>query len=88
MSKTKKISFEGKLKELEEIAEKLNNPDCPLETSLELFEKGVTLSRQLNQELNEAKLRVKMLIDENEFKELGEDFFNTASLNKNSIKTE
>lgn len=88
MSKTKKIGFEEKLKELEEIAEKLNNPDCPLEKSLELFEKGVTLSRQLNQELNEAKLKVKMLIGENEVREFGDDFFNPALINKNSNKTE
>lgn len=82
MKKTKKAGFEEKLKELEEIAEKLNEPDCPLEKSLELFEKGVNLSRQLHQELNQAKLRVKKLIGENETEDLKEDLFENASLNK------
>ncbi|MFB3850707.1 MAG: exodeoxyribonuclease VII small subunit [Acidobacteriota bacterium] len=82
MKKTKKAGFEEKLKELEEIAEKLNEPDCPLEKSLELFEKGVNLSRQLHQELNQAKLRVKKLIGENDTEELKEDLFENAPINK------
>lgn len=85
MKKAKKIGFEEKLKELEEIAEKLNDPDCPLEKSLDLFEKGVNLSRQLQQELNQAKLRVKKLIGENETEELKEDRFEDAPLNKNDV---
>jgi exodeoxyribonuclease VII small subunit len=82
MKKAKKEGFEEKLKELEEIAEKLNDPDCPLETSLELFEKGVNLSRQLHLQLNQAKLRVKKLIGENETEDLKDDLFQNAPLNK------
>lgn len=62
---TKKCkSFEEKLKELEEIASRLDDPSCPLEESLKLFEKGVSLSRELNSELNEAKLKVMKLLED------------------------
>lgn len=83
MTKTKKVGFEEKLRELEKIAEKLNDPDCPLETSLELFEKGVNLSRQLHQELSEAKLKIKKLLGEGEAEELKDEFFDTIPPAKN-----
>ncbi len=82
MGKTKKEGFEERLKELEEIAEKLNDPDCPLEKSLELFEKGVIISRRLHQELNEAKLRIKKLMGEDMTEELKEETLNTDSSDK------
>ena len=50
--------FEEKLKQLESIVESLSSPDLPLEESLDLFEKGVKLVKELNEELNMAKGRV------------------------------
>jgi len=66
MTKNKQITFEEKLKELEEIASKLDGENCSLEESLKLFERGVLLSKELESELNEAKLKVKKLIDSTE----------------------
>ena len=57
-----KNSFESSLKELEEIVEQLEAGDLPLERSLELFEKGVTLSRDCQQRLDEAERRVEVLL--------------------------
>jgi len=50
--------FEEKLKKLETIVEKLSSPDLPLDESLKLFEEGVNLVKELNEELNRAKGRV------------------------------
>lgn len=62
--KAAKPSFEEKLKELEEIAGKLDDPSSSLETSLELFERGVRLGRELHQELEAAKVKVRKLMDD------------------------
>lgn len=62
--KAAKQSFEEKLKELEEIARKLDDPSSPLEASLELFERGVKLGRELHQELESARLKVRKLMDD------------------------
>ncbi|HSE97994.1 MAG TPA: exodeoxyribonuclease VII small subunit [Blastocatellia bacterium] len=55
-------SFEASLKELEEIVERLEAGDLPLEESLELFERGVRLSRDCQQRLDAAERRVEILL--------------------------
>ncbi|MCE9625061.1 MAG: exodeoxyribonuclease VII small subunit, partial [Deltaproteobacteria bacterium] len=45
MSKTEKDSFESSLEKLEEIVEKLEEPDLPLDKSLKLFEDGIKQAR-------------------------------------------
>jgi exodeoxyribonuclease VII small subunit len=64
--KEKQLSFEEKLKELEDITRKLDDPSFPLEASLELFEKGVRLGRELHLELEKSKLRVQKLMENGE----------------------
>ncbi len=65
-SKTaKKESFEGSLEQLEALVRQLESGEKGLEESLELFEKGVALSRQLAQQLEEAKNKVEVLTKEN-----------------------
>lgn len=54
--------FEEALKELEEIVEKLERGNLPLEEALGLFEKGVELSRICHQKLEEAKRKVEILV--------------------------
>ena len=60
----KKQSFEDKLRELEEIARKLDDPSFSLESSLELFEQGVRLGKELRVELEAAKLKVRKLMED------------------------
>ena len=56
------LSFEASLDELEKVVKELEAGDLPLERSLELFEKGMTLSETCRKQLEEAETRVEMLI--------------------------
>ena len=55
-------SFETSLAELEKIVGKLENGDLPLEQSLELFEKGIKLSRECRDRLAKAERRIEILL--------------------------
>ena len=57
-------SFETSLAELEEIVAKLEAGDLPLESSLELFEKGIGLSRECRERLTNAERRIEILVRE------------------------
>ena len=54
-------TFEASLAELEEIVTKLEDGDLPLEASLELFEKGIKLSRECRERLTNAERRIEVL---------------------------
>ena len=53
---------EACLDELEKVVKELEAGDLPLERSLELFEKGMSLSETCRKQLEEAETRVEMLI--------------------------
>lgn len=55
-------SFETSLAELEQIVTKLEDGDLPLEESLELFEKGIKLSRECRDRLMKAERRIEILM--------------------------
>jgi exodeoxyribonuclease VII small subunit len=55
-------NFETGLEELEKVVKELEAGDLPLERSLELFEKGMTLSETCRKQLQDAETRVEMLI--------------------------
>jgi exodeoxyribonuclease VII small subunit len=55
-------SFESCLDELEKVVKELEGGDLSLERSLELFERGMTLSDSCRKQLEEAETRVDMLI--------------------------
>jgi exodeoxyribonuclease VII small subunit len=56
------LPFEACLDELEKVVKDLEAGDLPLERSLELFEKGMSLSETCRKQLEEAETRVEMLI--------------------------
>ncbi|MCJ7663700.1 MAG: exodeoxyribonuclease VII small subunit [Desulfobacterales bacterium] len=59
-------AFEEALRELEEIVNRLEQGEIPLEEALQLFEQGVKLSRSCHTKLDEAQKRVEILLkDEN-----------------------
>ncbi len=65
MTKTaKKENFEVSLEKLETLVRQLETGEKGLEESLELFEKGVSLSRTLTKQLEEAKHKVEILTKE------------------------
>lgn len=55
-------NLEGALKQLEEIVEKLEEPELALEDSIELFEYGTKLSEVCYTRLKEAEKKVELLV--------------------------
>ena len=53
--------FEAALTELDSIVKKLEDGDLPLEQSLQLFERGVQLSRFCHARLEAAERRIEIL---------------------------
>jgi len=63
MTDTREPSFEQLLTKLENIVGKLDAGGLTLEESLSLFEEGMRLSKQCNQLLDSAELKIKKLRD-------------------------
>lgn len=59
----KKNNFEEQLNELQEIVNKLESGNVPLEEALSEFQAGVKLSRELEKKLNDAEQTVAKLVD-------------------------
>ena len=62
------ISFENALKELENITIELEKGDISLDKSIELFERGIKLSKICSEKLNNAKQKI-ISLDEAESEE-------------------
>jgi exodeoxyribonuclease VII small subunit len=68
MDSTTIKDFESAIDELETIVKRLEEGDLALEKSLELFERGVQLSRFCHSKLEEAERRVEILTERGEMK--------------------
>jgi len=68
MTDTSIRDFEAAINELESIVKKLEEGDLPLEKSLELYERGVSLSRFCHSRLEEAERRIEILGERGELK--------------------
>ena len=55
-------SFESCLDDLEKVVRELEGGDLSLERSIELFERGMTLSETCRKQLEDAESRVEILI--------------------------
>ena len=62
----KELSFEEKMKKLEEIISQVENEDLSLEKNLALYQEGESLIKDLTKQLNDAKEVVKKFNDKNE----------------------
>ncbi len=60
------MKFEEAMKELEETVTKLESGEVSLDEAMELFEKGVSLSKTCQKLLSEAQLKVTKLIAESD----------------------
>lgn len=58
MSQTERIPFEQALQRLQHIVEQLEDEQLDLETSITLYEEGVTLSKQCASYLDNVKMRI------------------------------
>ena len=56
-------SFEEQIVKLEETVRKLERVDISLDESLALFEEGVKLTKDCQEQLNKAEKKVKILIN-------------------------
>ncbi|WP_323845453.1 exodeoxyribonuclease VII small subunit [Microbulbifer magnicolonia] len=63
-AKKKSATFEEALEELEQLVERLEAGDLPLEEALADFERGVKLTRECQQKLASAEQKVKVLMEE------------------------
>lgn len=62
--------FESAIAELEQIVKTLEDGDLPLEKSLELYERGVALSRFCHARLEEAERRIELLNERGELRDV------------------
>jgi exodeoxyribonuclease VII small subunit len=72
-SGTEDINFEAAMTELEELVAQMEDGDLTLDDSLKAFERGVMLTRQCQQALNRAELRVQTLTDANTLEDLTQE---------------
>jgi exodeoxyribonuclease VII small subunit len=70
----KEKAFEEALHELEEIVNRLEQGEIPLEEALQLFEQGVKLSRLCHTKLDEAQRRVEILLKDEAGKMIAQPF--------------
>ncbi|HZE73655.1 MAG TPA: exodeoxyribonuclease VII small subunit [Pyrinomonadaceae bacterium] len=59
-------TFEASLEALEQIVRELERGDLSLERSLELFERGIKLSRECQERLSQAERRIEVLMRDNQ----------------------
>jgi exodeoxyribonuclease VII small subunit len=57
-----KLDFEAAMRDLEELVDRLEQGDLPLEESLSAFERGVMLTRSCQTALKEAEQKVEILL--------------------------
>ena len=57
------LSFEEALAQLEEIVEKLESGEVPLEKSIDLYERGAALRERCTQKLKGAKMRIERVVE-------------------------
>lgn len=57
------MDFEKKLTRLEEIVQKMEKGDIPLDQSLKLFEEGIGLTRDCQTQLSDAENKIRLLVD-------------------------
>lgn len=63
MSEQKNVTFESAISELETIVQQLESGDLELQQSLQLFERGIELTRQSQSRLQEAEQKVQILME-------------------------
>ena len=80
--------FEAALTELDSIVKKLEEGDIPLEQSLQLFERGVQLSRFCHARLEEAERRIEILNERGQVQPAPASLGNEDDSQKAHLKTQ
>jgi exodeoxyribonuclease VII small subunit len=58
------MSLEQELKQLEDVAKKLESDELPLDEAITLFEGGIALATSIRTALNEAKIRIETVVED------------------------
>ncbi|MBN1151355.1 exodeoxyribonuclease VII small subunit [candidate division WOR-3 bacterium] len=69
MEKPKKMTFEKMMSRIGEIVEALENPELPLEKSIELFEEGMNLIKSTRSYLSEAEKKIRIISEDDKIEE-------------------
>ena len=59
-----KTTFEQSMKKLEQIVQKLESGDLPLEEAMQKFEEGIKLSRLCSKKLDETENKITLLLQD------------------------
>ncbi|HKB79247.1 MAG TPA: exodeoxyribonuclease VII small subunit [Thermoanaerobaculia bacterium] len=70
----KSNEFEKAFHELEQIVKRLESEELPLDESLQLFEKGIRLSRFCNQKLEEVEKKIELILADSNGEPVTEPF--------------
>ncbi|RUT36164.1 exodeoxyribonuclease VII small subunit [Paenibacillus zeisoli] len=63
MEQEKDINFEEAMSQLDEIVSQLEHGDVPLETAIDLFQRGMLLSQLCGQKLAEVERKIEMIVE-------------------------
>lgn len=75
--KKSKVSFEEAIGELEQVVDKLEKGELSLDESLEVFQRGIELSRFCSKRLDEVERKITVLL-EDENGQMHEETFGAA----------
>lgn len=65
MSKEKEVSFEDKIRELEDIVKELESGEVNLDNAIEKYTKAMKLAKECSDRLNTATEKVNKILKEN-----------------------
>ena len=68
------ITFEAKIKRLEQIVRTMERGEAPLEEALMLFQEGTALVSECGTMLDKAEMQVKMIVPDSNGEPAEEDF--------------
>lgn len=58
------LNFEEALKRLEEVVQKLEDGEVPLEKAIDFFQEGMQLARLCDEKLGKVEQKIEMLLEE------------------------
>ena len=64
------MTFEDKIKRLEEISTILENDNLPLQDAFKIYQEAKVLEKELNDELNETMKKLAFIVEDGQIKEI------------------
>ncbi|MFC0471008.1 exodeoxyribonuclease VII small subunit [Halalkalibacter kiskunsagensis] len=64
MTEKKELNFEDAMQELEQVVERLEQGDVPLEKAISMFQEGMNLSKQCHEKLEQVEKQMDHILHE------------------------